>query len=199
MNKQKTNKALMGTSIMLAITSSLCCIIPVLAIVGGIGGFASSLSWVAPLRPYLIIATVLVLGFAFYQAYKPKKADECGCIVEEKMNLLTSKGFLWTITILSVLLMSFPYYSGAFITTPEQKVIKVDNENLQEATLHIEGMDCKACEGHVNNALLRQDGVLEATSDYEKGLAHVKYDKTKVSAEKLALATEKETGYKVTP
>ncbi len=189
----------MGTSILLAITSSLCCIMPILAIIGGIGGFASSLSWVEPLRPYLIIATVLILGFAFYQAYKPKKADECGCAVEEKKSFMASKKFLWIITIASALLMSFPYYSEIFISKPTQKNISIDKTNLVQTTLHIEGMNCEACEEHVNNALLKQDGVLEATSDYETGIAQVKYDKTKVSAEQLSLATEKETGYKVNP
>jgi mercuric ion transport protein len=199
MSNQKPNKALIGTGILLAITSSLCCIMPVLAIIGGIGGVASSLSWVEPLRPYLIVATVLILGFAFYQAYKPKKADDCGCAVEEKKGFMASKKFLWIITIASVLLMSFPYYSGIFFSKPEKKISAVDTNNLQVSMIHIEGMNCKACEEHVNNALLKQEGVVEATSDYEKGLAQVKYDKTKTSVEELASATEKETGYKVKP
>lgn len=198
MSEQKTNKALMGTSIMLAITSSLCCIMPMLAIVGGIGGFASSLSWVEPLRPYLIVSTIIILGFAFYQAYKPKKADDCGCAVEEKKSFMASKKFLWIITIVSALLMSFPYYSNVLLSKPEKKSIVINRDNLQKTTLHIEGMNCKACEEHVNNALLKQVGVVEATSDYEKGLAQVKYDKTKVTTEQLASATEKETGYKTT-
>lgn len=198
MSNQKPNKALMGTGILLAITSSLCCILPILSIFGAIGGLASSLSWVEPLRPYLIIATIIILSFAFYQAYKPKKVEDC-CAVNEKKSFMASKRFLWIITIVSALLMSFPYYSGVFISKPEKNMVAVDKDNLQESTLHIEGMNCKACEEHVNNALLKQEGVVEATSDYEKGLAQVKYDKTKVTAEQLALATAKETGYNVKP
>ncbi len=199
MSDPKSNKALMGTGILLAITSSLCCILPILSIFGAIGGLASSLRWVEPLRPYLIIATVLILGFAFYQAYKPKRADDCGCAAEEKKGFMVSKNFLWVITIVSALLMSFPYYSSAFLSKSEKKNIIVDKTNLQESTIHIEGMNCKACEEHVNNALLKQEGVIDATSDYEKGLAEVKYDKTKVTIEQLVSATERETGYKVKP
>lgn len=196
MSEQKANTALIGTSILLAITSSLCCIMPILAIVGGIGGFASSLSWLEPLRPYLIIATVLILGFAFYQAYKPKKADDCGCAVEEKMSFLSSKKFLWIITIVSALLMSFPYYSHVFFSKPVKENVVVDKKNIEKATLHIEGMNCKACEDHVVSALLKQNGVFEATSNYEEGTAQVEFDKTKTSTEQLATAIEKETGYK---
>lgn len=204
MKKEKTNKALIGTSILLAVSSSLCCIMPILAIFGGIGGFASSLSWIEPLRPYLIIATILILGFAFYQAYRPQKVEDC-CAVEtakgsnevKKKGFMASKKFLWIITIVSVLLMSFPYYSGFFIPSAEKKVVAVNKENMRNKTFYIEGMSCKACENHVNNALFKQKGIIDASTDYEKGLTHFKYDYTKVSLKKLAIKIEKETGYKV--
>ena len=199
MSGQRSNKALVGTSILLALTSSLCCILPVLAIAGGIGGFASSLAWVEPLRPYLMAGTAAVLGTAFYRAYKPKKADHCGCAAGEKKSVMASKGFLWTMTVISALLMTFPYYSGIFIPKQQSKTASVSSNDLREATFQVEGMTCKACEEHVNSALLKQDGVVEAVTDYEKGQASVKFDISKISPEQLALATEKETGYKVKP
>lgn len=199
MSSKKSNKAFLGTSILLAITSSLCCIAPLLAIVGGIGGFASSLSWVEPLRPYLIALTIVVLGLGFYQAYKPVKVDNCGCSTKEKKSLLESKKFLWIITIVSTLLISFPYYSKVFSSPVEKNNITVDKDKIGEAVLHIEGMSCQACEGHVIKALMSQPGVIEATSSYEDGIAKVKFDKSKNSPEELAAATETETGYKVKP
>ena len=66
-----------------------------------------------------------------------------------------------------------------------------------EATLTIEGMTCTGCEHHVNHSLTSNEGVLEATSSYETGIAKVKFDKSKVSIDKLAMEVEKETGYKV--
>lgn len=199
MSEQRANKALLGTSILLAITSSLCCIMPILTIIGGISGFASSLSWVDPLRPYLIMSTIIVLMIAFYQAYKPKKVDDCGCAVEKKKSFLGSKKFLWIITIVSALLMSFPYYSHVFFSKPVNNNVVVDKNNIEKTTLHIEGMNCKACENHIINTLLKQNGVMEATSSYEEGLAQVKFDKTKTSPYQLAKATEEETGYKIKP
>lgn len=198
MRNSKNNKALMGTGILLAFTSSLCCILPLLSILGAITGLSSSLSWVEGFRPYLIMGTVLILAIAFFRAYKPKKSDDCGCSVDEKQSFVAFKRFLWIITVVSVLLISFPYYSGTFLSNPEKNAALVNENDLQESILHIEGMTCKACEGHVNNALQKQLGVVESTCDYEKGLARVKYDKTKVTADKLAEETEKKTGYKVT-
>ena len=40
------------TSILTAITASLCCITPVLALIAGTSGVASTFSWIEPFRPY---------------------------------------------------------------------------------------------------------------------------------------------------
>ncbi len=69
----KKDGKLIWTSIIAAIGASLCCITPVLALISGVSGIASTFSWLEPLRPYLIGITVLVLAFAWYQKLKPKK------------------------------------------------------------------------------------------------------------------------------
>jgi hypothetical protein len=78
----KTENKLISTSLLTAITASLCCITPVLAIIVGTSGIASIFSWVEPFRPYLIGLTILVLGFAWYQKLKPKKEIDCECETE---------------------------------------------------------------------------------------------------------------------
>ena len=201
-NKSKENKWL-GVGIFAAVTASLCCIAPVLAILGGIGGIASTFSWLEPLRPYLIGLSAIALGTAFFQAYKPKKEIECNCEParpagrEEKSNFINSKKFLWIFLIVSVALFSFPYYSGAFFPTVNTAVAKTNSANIVEAKINIEGMTCTSCEHTVDYSLKTTDGVLSATSSYKTGVAKVKYDKTKVSPEQLKKAIEERTGYKV--
>jgi len=65
MKTQKTSYWLGWSSIILAITASLCCITPVLAFIAGVSGIASAFSWLHPVRPYLIVITVLLLGLAW--------------------------------------------------------------------------------------------------------------------------------------
>jgi len=60
----KASKGLLGTGVITAIAASLCCITPILALISGASGIASSFTWMEPFRPYLIGITVLVLGFA---------------------------------------------------------------------------------------------------------------------------------------
>ena len=79
----KTDKKLIGTGLLTAFAASLCCITPVLALIAGTSGLASTFSWVEPFRPYLIGLTIFVLGFAWYQKLKPKKQIDCKCEIDE--------------------------------------------------------------------------------------------------------------------
>ena len=140
MNKSNNNK-LLGSGILLAFTSSLCCIVPLLALFGSVGSLASMFSWVEPIRPYLLGAIAVVLSIAFYQAYKPSAKDNCGC--EEKKTGMQSKTFLWIVALLSVALSAFPYYAPYFQKKPIQQSV-ISNSNTKQSILHIRGMSCAA-------------------------------------------------------
>lgn len=195
---KKSNKGLLGIGFLSAIAASLCCITPVLAFIAGASGMAATFSWLEPARPYLIGMTVLVLGFAWYQKLKPKKEIDCACEDEEKPSLWQSKKFLGLVTAFAILMLAIPYYSGIFFPDNNSQTIIVNESDVVEARLTIEGMTCTGCEHHVNHSLTSTEGVLEATSSYETGIAKVKFDKSKVSIDELASEVEKETGYKVT-
>jgi mercuric ion transport protein len=192
----RINKIFSNSAVVTALLASLCCITPVLAILGGISGVASIFSFLDPLRPYLIGLTVMSLGMVFYQAYKPKKVIDCDCEVE-KLKFINSKSFLWTITLVSILLLTFPYYSEIFI--PENKAAPFDTAqaNLLTAKLNVIGMTCEGCELSVNYVLQEQYGVLGATSSYEDGIATVRFDSSMVSIEQLKKSIEESIGYKV--
>lgn len=196
MNGRRDNKVLLGSGILLAITSSLCCIVPLLAIVGSTGSAVAAFSWAAPLRPYLLGATVIILMIAFYRAYKPRKKDACGC--EEKKGVMQSKTFLWIITIISGLLLTFPYYAKYLQQRTPQKLVTT-NSNTQQVVLRISGMSCEACEDHVNNALSKMKGVQYVNTSYAKGETTVRFDSTAISLQQLANTIVNETGYKIIP
>ena len=88
---KKDNK-LIGAGLLTAFAASLCCITPVLALIAGTSGLASSFSWLEPFRPYLIGLTILVLGFAWYQKLKPKKEIDCDCETPEQCNVVYQEG-----------------------------------------------------------------------------------------------------------
>ena len=194
------NRALIGTTLLTAIASSLCCITPVLALIAGAGGAASSFSWIEPARPFLMGFTVLVLGFAWYQKLKPKKAetDDCGCETPAKTSFFQTKKFLGFVTAFAALLMAFPAYSHIFYPKVSNEVVVADKANIIEANFTVVGMTCGSCENHVNHALRKQAGVIEANSSYDNGSATVKFDQSQTDIEKLKTALETKTGYEVT-
>ena len=183
-----------------AVAASLCCITPVLALLGGISGIASSFSWVEPYRPYLIGATVFVFGFAWYQKLRPRKKEEinCECETDVKPSFWQSKSFLGIITVFAALMISFPHYAHIFYPkSPVANVVIVEKNNIQQVELKISGMTCQSCSDHVNHALDGVPGVLEHTTSYEQGTSLVKFDASKASKEKLVEAVNA-TGYQVT-
>ncbi|MEX2336711.1 MAG: mercuric transport protein MerTP [Fulvivirga sp.] len=197
--ESKSNSKWIGATLVAAFLASLCCITPILAIIAGIGGAASAFSWMDPFRPFLIGLTVLVLGFAWYQKLKPKKEEiDCACEEDEKKPFLQSKPFLGIVTVVAVLLLSFPYYSNIFFPVPVKVETVVAEADLQEASLNIKGMTCGGCESSVNYALTSKEGVIEANSDYHSGTARVKYNPAVIGPEALKQVIEKEVGYQVT-
>ena len=87
-------KRLLSAGILTAIAASLCCITPVLALLAGTSGIASSFSWMEPFRPYLIGFTILVIGYAWYQKLKPVKRRIVIVKQLKRENIFKQKRFL---------------------------------------------------------------------------------------------------------
>lgn len=179
-----------------AITASLCCITPVLAIVAGSSGIAASFSWLEPFRPFLIGLTVLVLGFAWYQKLKPKKEVECDC-EEEKPKFMQTKLFLGIVTGFAVVMLVFPYYSKVLIPKQEIQTSEFDISNIQLVEIPVEGMTCNSCEQHVNHEVAKLTGVVSTEASFKDGNAIVEFDITKIDIADIHDAINK-TGYSVT-
>ncbi len=180
-----------------AVAASLCCITPVLALLGGASGLASSFSWIEPFRPYLIGLTVLVFAFAWYQKLKPQKQVDCDCEADNKKSFWQSKSFLGIVTVVAALLIAFPYYSKAFYPKPQEiKVVVVDNTNIQQAVFKIKGMTCESCTQHVNSEISKVKGIVAFQTSYENANSTVKFDNSKTSVDSIAAAINS-TGYKV--
>ena len=193
--KDNNSKKAVFTGIIAAIAASSCCIPPVIAAIAGIGGASASLSWMEPLRPYLIILAVVAIGYAWYNHLKPKKADDCGCEIT-KPKFYQTKGFLVGITLFAVISIAFPYYSGIFYSENKQEVIISDNSSLQKITVSIKGMTCDACQHHVNSAVNTLPGIVAVNSSYKDANAEIAFDNTKTTVVEIEKAINS-TGYKV--
>jgi len=192
----KSENKLIGTGLLTAITASLCCITPVLALIAGTSGIASTFSWIEPFRPYLIGLTILVLGFAWYQKLKPQKEIDCECEIDEKPKFIQSKKFLGIVTVFAIVMLAFPYYSGIFYPNTEKQIIVVDKANIQTINIEIKGMTCTSCEEHINHSVNQLDGIINIKSSYENGNSVIEFDNSKTSIEEIKKSVNA-TGYSV--
>ncbi|MDC3182428.1 mercuric transport protein MerTP [Flavobacteriaceae bacterium] len=193
----KSDNKLIGTGLLTAITASLCCITPVLALIAGTSGIASTFSWIEPFRPYLIGLTILVLGFAWYQKLKPQKEIDCECETDEKPKFIQSRKFLGIVTVFVIVILAFPYYSGIFYPNTEKQIILVDKSDIKTTEFKISGMTCASCEEHVNHEVNKLNGIVNSTVSYENGNAIVEFEKTKTNETEIEKAINS-TGYQVT-
>ena len=190
-------KKLISTSIITAIAASLCCITPILALIAGTTGFASTFSWIEPFRPYLIAFTILVLLLAWYQKFKSQKQEiDCDCEEEQRAKLINSKKFLLFVTLFAGLMLAFPYYSQIFYPNTSKVVVYVKESNISEVEYNIKGMTCSGCEAHIESEVNKLKGIILVKASHEKGNTFVKYDKTKVVNNEIKDAVKK-TGYKI--
>lgn len=193
----KSDNKLIGTGLLTAITASLCCITPVLALIAGTSGIASTFSWIEPFRPYLIGLTILVLGFSWYQKLKPQKEIDCECETDEKPKFIQSRKFLGIVTVFVIVILAFPYYSGIFYPNTEKQIILVDKSDIKTTEFKISGMTCASCEEHVNHEVNKLNGIVNSTVSYENGNAIVEFEKTKTNETEIEKAINS-TGYQVT-
>ena len=196
MSIEKLSKKAAYTGLFAAIASSSCCIPPVIALIAGVGGSASTLSWMEPFRPYLIGLAVVAICYAWYNYYKLKNADDCNCEIDEKPKWFQTKGFLAGVTLFAVISISFPYYSYIFYPDNKKEVVIVNQSDIQTANFDIKGMTCASCEQHVTHAVNELEGILNVVASFDNANATVEFDNSKTTVEDIEKAINS-TGYKV--
>lgn len=192
----KNEKGILGAGLFSAITASLCCITPVLALVAGTSGMAATFSWIEPFRPYFIGITILTLGFAWYQKLKPQKQTDCECETDEKKKFIQTKTFLGIVTLFAATMISFPHYAQIFYPKADKEIVIVKESNIQKAEFKIDGMTCTSCAEHVQHDVNKLPGIILATASYENNNAIVEFDNSKTTLADIQKAIDG-TGYKV--
>lgn len=191
-----SNTATIG--IITSIGASLCCITPLLALLSGASGVASTFSWLEPARPYLIGLSVVCLSFAWYQKLRTPKIDDCGCATPEKRHFVQSIGFLFFVTISAVLLMTFPSYSHVFYKphNPVAVASSLSNVSFKQVEFRVVGMGCASCEPEVETIVRKLSGVRSVKASCVKKNTVVLFDSMQTSTATIREAI-KSTGYTV--
>ncbi len=193
------DKAFLGASLLAALAASLCCILPIIFALAGVGIVGAS-AFFAAWRPYLLCVTALLLAVGFYFAYrKPNEACVPGLACAVPSANRKGRIGLWIATAFVVLFAAFPYYSGPVanfvLGTGSSSKASAAGPQLTHVTLVVEGMDCPACATAIENRLSGLAGVKKASVSYEQKRAEVEFDQSVVNVEALEKAIA-DSGYK---
>ena len=105
------------SAVVTALAACTCCIGPLMALAGMLGVSALQLVWLASIKNYLIAFSLSIIAYNLYRAYYPKEESCCSLPNDVSLNekelktvsFFQSKTFLWTVAILTVLILILPY------------------------------------------------------------------------------------------
>ncbi len=98
-----------------AAVASACCIGPVAFSLMGAGALGAAAVRLEPYRPWFMAFTLMLLGLAFYGAYRPLSADGCEDAVCTPQSRRGAKVLAWLAALIAALLIAFPHYIGWFV------------------------------------------------------------------------------------
>lgn len=151
-------------ALLAAVLASACCWLPLMLV--GVGTSAAGLAGLSEaLRPYLLIATAMLLGTGFFLAYRPQRTcvddEECRSPRPER----TSRLGLWLVAVVALVSVFLPDIMGAAVAdTPIETTVP---ESADVRTYQVTGMTCAGCAIHVREAIEAIDAVKSARVVYE--------------------------------
>lgn len=201
---EKSN-VFVGGAMFAAFVSSLCCVLPLIAAIFGLGAFGAGAIFETVGCPMIVIS-LAAMAFGFYRVYFRREECAEGETCETKPVSIINKIFLWVGAVVIVVFALAPYYTGyiaAAITSPNLPVVEsapvvATEEPAAKETivLQVRGMTCEGCEAHIEVPLRKLQGVISADADYKQHTVTIVYDSAKTTVEKIKEAILA-TGYEL--
>jgi|SRR5215469_6213280 len=195
------DKVFLGASLVAGIAASLCCILPIVFALAGVGIVGAS-AFFAAWRPLLLIITFSLLLLGLYFAYrKPKQTCQPGSVCEKPATRRTGRIGLWFAIVAVLVVSAFPYYServANFLLFSKGPETAAAASHFDRASFVVEGMDCAACATAIEKKLMGLNGVQKALVSYEQKQATVEFDGQKITIAQVEQAI-RDAGYRPHP
>lgn len=168
----KARNLTLGGAVVAAIAASACCIGPLVLAVLGIGA-AGAFATLTTLRPYILGLTAALLGFGFYLTYRKRptaEGDTCGC--ERPKVMRVGRVGLWIASPLVIVLAAAPPILASVSRGHSEPVAN----GVEQATIHVQGIDCEACAVPLRRALARVGGFRDLSLDVKAQQVTITYE-----------------------
>jgi copper chaperone CopZ len=187
----KVEKLTVFGAMFAAFAASLCCVLPLLFAVLGLGAFGAAAAF-ATARPFLLGAAALLLAFGFFRAYF-RRGGDCAPDMQCAVKPVNRAGRVGLV-LASAVALGFalaPYYTGLvarkLLTSNAQTsdAKAAAPAAVAQVKFKITGMTCAGCADTIKAALEKTVGVARAEVSYERGEAIVVYDPKVIAPEKI--------------
>jgi len=174
----KSGKTTKLGALLVAVGASACCWLPLLLVSLGVGATGVGAVF-ETLRPYLMAATVLLLGAAFYFTYRRKTAcaTDGACTTTGPSG--RAKAMLWGVTAIAAVSFAFPYWSASRLADANADETALGAPVLDSP---VYGMTCAACAVNIHAAVSAVPGVSAVKVDENPGRVRVWTESTIESA-----------------
>jgi copper chaperone CopZ len=197
-NSNTLRKASLGGSILAAISASLCCLGPFIAVVLGASGFAAASAFTR-WRPLLLVLTFAFLGLAWFLTYRRPKTcveDSSACPITPASRW--NKPVLLLATAVALLFAAFPYLSSTVLRLRSSLSEQTSITDTAVLKVSIPSMDCAACATTIQHQITEQPGVQKAQVSFDAKQAVVYYLAKRISRDQLIRAINN-AGFKAEP
>ena len=109
-------KQSLWASIVAALGASVCCVGPLLLLMLGVSGtWIGNLARMEPVRPYLTVATLALLAWAYHLLYRVPLACSVDSPCADPMLLQRQRRIFWVVSTLLVGLLALPWVAPYFL------------------------------------------------------------------------------------
>lgn len=114
-NSRLGNLPLVGT-VLAGLAASLCCIVPLVLVMAGLGGaWISIFSVMEPWRPLFLGLTAIFVAWGWYRLYRHPATCAPGEACAVPAGLHRQRLLFWMVTAVIAILVAFPWYAHLFI------------------------------------------------------------------------------------
>lgn len=158
---------------LIAFFSSLCCLLPLAAILLGFG----SLPWLLKLttyHPYFIAVSVVALAALLWFTYQ--RNISCCSTEKRKRQLYLTLGLIALAYGLTFSFTSLALPALLNKYTEPKKAVAKPNVKIARLTMVVKGLSCPSCTNTIRSLLMQKPGVKDAQVLYPSGVGYVVYD-----------------------
>ncbi|MFN8357330.1 MAG: hypothetical protein U0Y10_22930 [Spirosomataceae bacterium] len=176
-----------STTVLTTFLHSICCFLPLLTALMGMGGFSTSLGWLMQYQIYFLVLQVVLLGWAFYRNYRQPH----GSLV----HVLRERQLLWFVAGISLLAATLPH-SGLLKTEQQQLATQQLQRIMNTRQLAFVVNDADYSEVQLRHTLSQIEGVVDSQIVVQNHVVSLRFNHTQTS-KLLILNSIKKEGFDI--